>query len=84
MNYDLELDKLMQKIKDEQSKTVCIQLPDGLKPQAKEIQEKIEAETDANVIIWMGSTFGACDLPPGLEKMNVDLIVHFGHSEWRV
>jgi 2-(3-amino-3-carboxypropyl)histidine synthase len=78
--YDLELDKIVSEIKKINAKTVCIQLPDGLKPRANEIQEKIEKETSALVLIWAGSCYGACDLPNNLE--GVDLLVHFGHSEW--
>lgn len=80
--YDLELEKVINKIKENNSKRVCIQLPDGLKPQAKMIQDKIMSETSAKVFIWAGSNFGACDLPLEIEKMGVDMLIHFGHSEW--
>ena len=33
-DYDLELEKVAEKIKKEKAKTVLIQLPDGLKPKA--------------------------------------------------
>ncbi|MBN2421149.1 diphthamide synthesis protein [Candidatus Woesearchaeota archaeon] len=81
--YDLELDKVVEEIKTSKAKRVCIQLPDGLKPKAKEIQEAIEAKTKAEVIIWGGSCFGACDLPRGLEELKVDLLIHFGHSPFK-
>ena len=77
--YDLELDKVVEQIKENKAKTVCIQLPDGLKPRANEIQEKIEAETDAEVMIWLGSCYGACDVP----SLDVDLLIQFGHSPWK-
>jgi len=38
-NYDLELNKAVEQIKESNAKLVCIQLPDGLKPKAKEIQD---------------------------------------------
>ena len=44
MQYDLELGEAVKEIKDKKAKTVCIQLPDGLKPKAKEIADKIEKE----------------------------------------
>lgn len=81
--YDLELGRVVAQIKEQEIKTVCIQLPDGLKPKAKEIQEKIEKETNANVLIWIGSNYGACDFPTELSKVGVDLLVAWGHSEWR-
>ena len=77
--YNLELEKAIKRIKQEKAKSVCIQLPDGLKPKAKEIADKIEKETDAKVIIWAGSCFGACDVP----ELKVDLLIQWGHSEWK-
>ena len=80
MDYDLELDNVVKSIKKEKAKLVCVQLPDGLKPKAKEIQNRIEKDTKARVIIWGGSCYGACDLPRGLEKHGIDMLIHFGHS----
>ena len=83
MNYDLEIDKAVKQINKEKAKLVCLQLPDGLKPRAKEIQDKLEEETKAKIIIWAGSCFGACDIPVHLEKLGVDLLIQWGHSEWQ-
>lgn len=80
MLYDAEVQKVLDKIKESNAKTVCIQLPDGMKPYAKEIEEKIREETGARVLIWLGSNFGACDIPLGLNKMGVDLLVSWGHN----
>ena len=55
MSYDLELDKAVEKIQKHKAKLVCIQLPDGLKPYAKEIQEHVQEKTDATVVFWLGS-----------------------------
>ena len=82
MEYNLELDKVIKRIKDGNVKKACIQLPDGLKPKAKEITDKIEKETDAEVLIWLGSCFGACDIPEQVEKLGVELIIQWGHSEF--
>ena len=79
--YYLELEKAVEEIKKAKARTVCIQLPDGLKPKAIEIQEKIEKETDAEVFIWMGSCFGACDVPD-LSKQKIDLLIQWGHTRW--
>lgn len=76
--YNLELSKAIKKIKAEKAKSVCIQLPDGLKPKAKEIADKIEKETNAKCLIWAGSCFGACDVP----NLKVDLLIQWGHSKW--
>ena len=83
MNYDLELDRVINKINKEKAKLVCLQLPDGLKPLAKEIQDKLEQRTKAKIIIWAGSCFGSCDIPVQLEKLGIDLIIQWGHSEWK-
>lgn len=83
MEYDLELDKAIEEIKKSEAKLVLIQLPDGLKLKAKEIHDKIASDTDAKIIIWAGSCFGACDVPYDVEKLGVDLILTWGHSAWK-
>ena len=32
--------------------------------------------------IWLGSCFGGCDIPVEVDKLGVDLIIQFGHSDW--
>lgn len=81
-NYDLELNKAVEEIKKANAKLVCIQLPDGLKPKAGEIQEYIERHTNASVVIWLGSCWGGCDVPLSVEKLGVDLLIQWGHSEY--
>ncbi|MFH0977792.1 MAG: diphthamide synthesis protein [Candidatus Woesearchaeota archaeon] len=80
MEYDLELNRVVATIKKQKAKLVCIQLPDGLKPLAGKISDEISAKTKAKVLIWAGSCFGSCDLPQGLEKLGVDLLIQWGHS----
>jgi len=77
--YNLELSKAIKEIRKQKAKTVCIQLPDGLKPKAKEIVDRIEKETNAKCVIWLNSCFGACDVP----DLKVDLLIQWGHSEFR-
>jgi len=81
MSYDLELNKAVKQIKKEKAKLVLIQLPDGLKPKADLIKREIESKTNSSVLIWLGSCFGACDIPDA-KKLGVDLILQWGHSEW--
>lgn len=81
MTYNMELDKAIEKIKLEHAKTVVIQLPDGLKPKAKEIKEILEDKTDAEILIWGSSCYGACDLP-NLNSVKADLLIQWGHSKW--
>jgi len=82
-DYELELEKAVKEIKKADARLVCIQLPDGLKRYADEIHKEIESRTKANVIIWLGSCFGACDIPRGLENIGVDLLIQWGHEEWK-
>ena len=82
MEYDLEIDKAIEKVKETQARRVCIQLPDGLKTRAKEICDKIQQATGTQVIIWAGSNFGACDLALDVERLGVDLLLTWGHTEW--
>mgnify|MGYP006301776343 CR=1 FL=1 len=79
--YDLELEKAVSEIKKQKAGSVCIQLPDGLKPKAKEIADRIKEETSAEPIIWLDTCFGACDIPD-LGSLNPDLLIQWGHSEW--
>lgn len=84
LNLNLELERLFSALesnKNNNPQKILIQLPDGLKPKAKDIQEKIKEKFPAvRLTFWAGSCYGACDVPavPGY-----DLLVQFGHSEWR-
>lgn len=82
MIYDMELPRAMDEIKKSKARLVCIQLPEGLKPKSWKIAQELEEGTGAQVAIWMGSCFGACDVPQGLEKLNFDLLIQWGHSEF--
>ena len=82
MEYDLELGKAAEEIKKQNARTVCLQLPDGLKPAAAEIKAELEKKTDADIVIWLGSCFGACDVPLQAKELGVDLLIQFGHSAW--
>jgi diphthamide biosynthesis enzyme Dph1/Dph2-like protein len=79
--YDLELERAVTAIKDRKAKLVCIQLPEGLKPETATIVNELEAKTSARVITWMGSCYGACDMP-NVEDLGVDLLIQWGHSAW--
>ena len=82
MNYDLELDKVSESIKSNNAKLVCIQFPDGLKPEATNVARKLKEETGSEIIVWAGDCYGSCDTPLGLKEIGVDMLVQFGHSAW--
>jgi len=80
--YHLDLEKAITAIKEKEAKTVCIQLPEGMKPQAEEIKQELADKTNARILIWLGSNFGACDIPLGLQRMGVDLLISWGHNRF--
>jgi 2-(3-amino-3-carboxypropyl)histidine synthase len=80
--YDLDLPKAVARIRESGAKTVCIQLPEGLKPQAGGIVQELERQTGATVITWLGSCYGACDVPLHAGQLGVDLLIQWGHQEW--
>ena len=82
MKYNLEIEKVIKTIKKEKAKLVCLQLPEGLKPEALKLINEIEKNTKARCIIWLDSCYGACDIPLELKNYNVDLLIQFGHSPW--
>ena len=82
MELDLEINKAIERINEEKAKLVCLQFPDGLKPQATKIAKEIENKTNAKIIIWLGSCWGACDLPVGIDKLKVVLLIQWGHSKF--
>ncbi len=82
MDYDLELERAADEIKKADAKNVVLQLPDGLKSRATEIASYLKKNTNANIIIWLNSCYGACDIPLELNSLNIDLLIQFGHSKW--
>jgi len=78
MDYNLELDKIVEKINKTKAKNVLLQLPNGLKNKASEIASYLEKRTKANIFIWLGSCYGSCDIP---NVKDIDLLIHFGHSK---
>ncbi len=84
-DYELELERVAKEISGRRSQVagrrgfrVLLQLPDGLKPWAVCIVDYLSERCDAEIMVWMGSCFGACDLP----NTDADLVVQFGHAEW--
>ncbi len=81
LKLNLELEKVYSEIKANNHKNILIQLPDGLKPKAGEIQAKLlEKFKDLIITFWAGDCYGACDTP---NAQGFDLFVAFGHSVWK-
>ena len=84
--YDLELDKIIKNIQKQKAKRVLLQFPEGMNPYSTTIVEYLEGLKELKNVqffIWLGSCFGACDVPLEVEKLGVDLIIQFGHSDWK-
>jgi 2-(3-amino-3-carboxypropyl)histidine synthase len=79
MEYDFEIEKCVKEIKKDKAKLVLLQFPEGLKTKALDIAKEIEEKTKCRCLIWADTCFGACDIPLEVEKLKVDLIIHFGH-----
>lgn len=80
--YELEIDKVVKTIKKEKARKILLQFPEGMKPYSQVICDEIESQVKCQCFIWLGSCFGACDLPIEVERLGVDLIIQFGHSSW--
>ena len=88
--YELEIDRVVGTIEGEKAKRVLLQFPEGMKPYAQVICDEISSRCDefpsragCECFIWMGTCFGACDVPLEVSGLGVDLIVQFGHSSWK-
>jgi 2-(3-amino-3-carboxypropyl)histidine synthase len=81
--YELEIEKIVRTIKKEKAKNVLLQFPEGMKPYSQVIYDEIEDKTGCNCFIWLDSCFGACDIPIDTEKLGVDIVIQFGHSDWK-
>ncbi len=81
--YDFELDKIMEEINSSEAKMVALQFPEGLKTYAVSVAAEIEDKTKAKALIFIDPTYGACDTKDSqLEKLGVDLLIHFGHTKF--
>tara|TARA_Y100000310_G_C20562002_1_gene753520 strand:- start:80 stop:364 length:285 start_codon:yes stop_codon:yes gene_type:complete len=81
--YDLEIKRIINAIKKQKARKILLQFPEGMKPYSTVICDYIEESVNCQCFIWMGSCFGACDVPLEVEKLGVDLIIQFGHSAWK-
>ena len=85
-DYDLELHKVAEEIKARGAKKVLIQLGEGLKPRAIEIQQYLDKHLNADtrtctIYFWLNSCYGKCDIPEFLDNKNndIDMLIQFGH-----
>ena len=82
--YHVPLEEIVRLIREKGAKRVLVQLPDGLKPAAELIQERVKEELPlVELFFWGGSAFGSCDTPATVDRLGFDLLIHLGHEEWR-
>jgi 2-(3-amino-3-carboxypropyl)histidine synthase len=80
--FNFEEERLKREITKLGAKRVLLQLPEGLKPEGPRLAEIVE-ENGALPIISADPCYGACDIAlNAAESLDVDLIVHFGHSKF--
>ncbi|MHA1994203.1 MAG: diphthamide biosynthesis enzyme Dph2 [Candidatus Hodarchaeales archaeon] len=82
-DYELEIDQIVQKIRENSYNSVLIQFPEGMldKP-LKTIKETLSKE-NIKVYVAGDPSYGICDLAVDLaKKLKCELLIHFGHSEF--
>jgi 2-(3-amino-3-carboxypropyl)histidine synthase len=78
LNFEEEF--FLNELKRIKPKKILVQLPEGIKTKANEMQEKIE-NLGIEVIFSGETAWGGCSLAlEEAKKFNVDLILHFGHA----
>ena len=81
-DFHLDYHGIITWLKENNYKSIAIQLPEGLKRQAVELIKKMESEAEITAILIADPCFGACDVVGAkLEDLGVDAIIHIGHSE---
>ena len=82
MTLNFEKEKLVAELKKRKPKKVLVQLPEGIKQNALEISKTIES-LGIEVIFSGETSWGGCSIDLQEAKaLQVDLIVHFGHSKF--
>lgn len=82
-SYDMDLESVAARILARpNTKTVGLQFPDGLRDYATEIEKILRARTpEVEYVISADPSYGACDIALNLQRLGVDMLLHFGHTE---
>lgn len=81
LDYDFEIDLVLDEIRKSGAGFVGLQFPEGLKEYAVDIAREIEEKTDARTVIFIDPVYGACDTKErDAVRLNLDLVIHFGHT----
>ena len=52
----------------------------GLYDAYMDVVDYLETKTKAEFLIWLGTCYGACDTPVGIDNLKIDLVIQFGHN----
>ena len=79
--WDYELDRIVEAVRDRDADTVGLQFPEGLKRRGPAVADDLREllPEGVRVLISGQPCYGACDLDTFLMK-RTDVFVHFGHS----
>lgn len=80
-NYNFEVQKMLWRVRTEQSKIVALQFPEGLLMYSCIIADILRSFSGVAVLILGDVTYGACCIDDfTASKLGADLLVHYGHS----
>ncbi|MHA1978119.1 MAG: diphthamide biosynthesis enzyme Dph2 [Candidatus Hodarchaeales archaeon] len=82
-NYELKIDQIVQKIRENNYHSVLIQFPEGMLDKPLNRVKEILLKEKIKVYVAGDPSYGICDLAVVLaKKLKCELLVHFGHSEF--
>ncbi len=78
--YNIDLEKAVKIIKENNYKRVVVQIPEGLKSHFSNFVEFLENKTNASIIISADPCFGACDIISAeFKNLGIDFVLQIGH-----
>jgi len=81
LGYRLDLEPVLEQIREKGYKLIGLQFPDGLRDFYGEVSQAVEAATGAQTVISADPSYGACDLADDeLVKIRADCLIHFAHT----
>ena len=79
--YNIDLEKAVKIIKENDYERVVLQVPEGLKSHYSKFVEFLEEKTNIRVIISADPCFGACDIINSeFKNLDVDFVIQIGHT----
>lgn len=82
--YDFELERVLKRVKARNASKILVQLPNGLKKYYPEIRWFLESRIKGlKVYLSASPCYGGCDVSEcEAKRLNVDLILHYGHTRY--